>query len=180
VQARRPPIDGGKIKENTKESTNQSLPHDLMVSRPPPSDHTKQAALPVSPPPAQPQIGIQEWKAVATARANSFNLGGHLNQLGVVDSMASTYLRDAFKKSRNYNKLPPEAKAWIEAANINLSKLAPYRGLLGIDDSKIEQEQGVKFVRIASTRGIDDTDLDQEADVVVLPDEDVLVLPPLR
>ena len=52
--------------------------------------------------------------------------------------------------------------------------------LLGIDDSKMEQEQAVKFVRVASTRGIDGA-----ADVVVLPtseegNADLLVLPPFR
>jgi hypothetical protein len=126
-----------------------------------------------TPLPAQPQISIQEWKAVATAQANYFNLGGHLDQSGIVDSLASSHLRDAFKKVKTYNKLPPDAKAWIEAANINLSKLAPYRALLGIDDRKIELEQAVKFVRVASTRGID-----VAADVVVLPTSDLLVLPP--
>jgi len=94
--------------------------------------------------------------------------------------MASGPLRDAFKKVKNYDKLPPEAKALIEAPNINLSKLAPYRALLGIDDSKIEQEQAVKFVRVASTRGIDGA-----ADAVVLPTggegrADSLMLPPFH
>jgi hypothetical protein len=197
AQTRTERVDGGKIQE----STNQYHPYDSMASqpsrqptsseyaarRPSSSDHTKPASsLSVSTPlPAQPQTSIQEWRAVATARANSFNLGGHLDQFGVVDSLASSYLRDAFKKGKNYNKLPPEAKAWVEAANVNLSKLAPYRALLGIDDSKIEVEQAVKFVRVASTRGIDDADLDQETDVTLLPtreegNADLLVLPPIR
>ena len=87
--------------------------------------------------------------------------------------MATPHLREAFKKIRNYNKLPPEAKAWIEEANINLSKLAPYRALLGIDDRRIEQEQAVKFVRIAGTRGVElvvlPTDEEGNADLLVLP-----------
>jgi hypothetical protein len=145
------------------------------------SEHTKPASPSVSAPlPAQPQIRVQEWRAVPTTRANLFNLGGHLDQSGVVDNMASGPLREAFKKVKNYDKLPPEAKALIEAPNINLSKLAPYRALLGIDDGKIEQEQAVKFVRVATTRGIDGA-----ADGLVLPTgkEDsaaLLVLPPFR
>jgi hypothetical protein len=177
AQIRSEPVNAGKIKE----STNQYLPDDSMARRPSSSDHTKPASLSVSASlSAQPQTRVQEWRAVATARANLFNLGGHLDQSGLVDSMASSPLRDAFKKGKNYDKLPPEAKAWIEAPNINLSKLAPYRALLGIDDSKIEQEQAVKFVRVASTRGIDDA-----ADMVVLPtgeagNADLLVLPPFH
>jgi hypothetical protein len=177
VQTRTEPVNAGKIKE----STNQYLPDDSMARGRSPSNHARPALPSVSAPlPAQPQIRVQEWRAIPTARANLFNLGGHLDQSGVVDNMASGPLREAFKKVRNYDKLPPEAKALIETPNINLSKLAPYRALLGIDDNKIEQEQAVKFVRVASTRGIDG-----EADVLVLPtggegNADMLVLPPFR
>lgn len=177
VQTRTEPVSAGKIKE----STNQYPPDDSMARRRPSSDYTKPASPSVSAPlSAQPQIRIQEWRAVPTARASLFNLGGHLDQSGVVDNMASGPLRDAFKKVKNYDRLPPEAKALIAAPNINLSKLAPYRALLGIDDSKIEQEQAVKFVRVGSTRSIDGA-----ADVVVLPmgkegRADLLVLPPFH
>jgi hypothetical protein len=177
VQTRTEPVNAGKIKEGT----NQHLPDDSIARRQSPSDYVKPASSSVSAPlSAQPQIRVQEWRAVATARANLFNLGGHLDQSGVVDNMASGPLREAFRKVKNYDKLPPEAKALIEAPNINLSKLAPYRALLGIDDIKIEQEQAVKFVRVASTRGIDGA-----ADVLVLPmgekgNADLLVLPPFR
>jgi hypothetical protein len=177
VQTRTEPVNAGKIKD----STSQYLPDDPMARRRSSSDHTKPASPSASASlSAQPQIRIQEWKAVPTARANLFNLGGHLDQSGLVDNMASGPLRDAFKKVKNYDKLPPEAKALIEAPNINLSKLAPYRALLGIDDSKIEQEQAVKFVRVASTRSIDGA-----ADVVVLStgeegNADPLVLPPFH
>jgi hypothetical protein len=177
VQTRTEPVNAGRIRE----STNQYLPDDSMARRRSSSDQTKPALPSASAPSsAQPQIRVQEWRAVATARANLFNLGGHLDQSGLVDNMASGPLRDAFKKAKNYDKLPPEAKALIDAPNINLSKLAPYRALLGIEDSKIEQEQAVKFVRVASTRGIDDA-----ADVLVLPtgeeaNADLLVLPPLH
>src|SRR5262249_23774500 len=80
------------------------------------------------------QIGPPQWRAVPTAKASYFNLGGHLDRNGVVDSLASPHLRDAFKAHRNYPRLPAHAKALIEAQNINLSKLAPYRALLGIND----------------------------------------------
>ena len=177
VQTPMEPVNADKIKE----STNQYLPHDALARQRSSSDHAKPASPSVSASlSAQPQIRVQEWKAVPTARANLFNLGGHLDQSGLVDNMASGPLRDAFKKVKNYDKLPPEAKALIDAPNINLSKLAPYRALLGIDDSKIEQEQAVKFVRVASTRSIDDA-----ADAVVLStgeegDADSLVLPPFH
>jgi hypothetical protein len=177
VQTRTETVSAGKIKE----STNQYPPDDSMPRRRPSFDHTKSALPSVSASlSAQPQMRVQEWKAVPTARANLFNLGGHLDQSGLVDNMASGPLRDAFKKVKNYDKLPPEAKALIDAPNINLSKLAPYRALLGIDDSKIEQEQAVKFVRVASTRSIDDA-----SDMVVLPmgeegNADLLVLPPFH
>lgn len=173
VQARTEPVNGGKIKE----STDQHLSSDSMAKRPSSSVHTKQASPSAPTPlPAQPKISTQEWKAIPTAGASLFNLGGHLDQSGLVDNMASPRLRDAFKKVKNYNKLPLEAKAWIEEPNINLSKLAPYRALLGMDDRKIEQEQAVKFIRIASSRGIE---------VVVLPtseegDADLLELPPFN
>jgi hypothetical protein len=177
VQTRKEPVNEGKIKE----STNKYLPDDSMARRRLSSDHMK-TALPSVPAPLspQPQIRVQEWRAVPTARASLFNLGGHLDQSGLVDTMASGPLREAFKKVKNYDRLPPEAKALVEAPNINLSKLAPYRALLGIDDSKIEQEQAVKFVRVASTRGIDGA-----TDVVVLPtggegSADSLVLPPFH
>jgi hypothetical protein len=177
AQTRTESVNAGEIKEGT----NQYLPDDSMARRRSSSEHTKPTSPSVSAPSsAQPQIRIQEWRAVPTARASLFNLGGHLDQSGLVDNMASGPLREAFKKVKNYDRLPPEAKALIDAPNINLSKLAPYRALLGIDDSKIEQEQAVKFLRVGSTRSIDGA-----ADVVVLPmgeegNADLLVLPPFR
>ena len=98
---------------------------------------------------------IEEWKVITTAKANYFNLGGHVDANGIIDSLASSHFRDAIKKHPNYPKLPQRIKVAIEAPNINLVKLAPYRTYLGINDKKIEEEQGVKFVRIASTRSVD-------------------------
>jgi hypothetical protein len=103
----------------------------------------------------QEQASIEEWKVITTAKANSFNLGGHVDANGIIDSLASPHFRDAVKKHPNYPKLPQRTKMAIEAPNINLAKLAPYRTSLGISDKKIEEEQGIKFVRIASTRGVD-------------------------
>ena len=198
LEGRTEPVGG----DNINGSNNQYPPEDL-AKPPPSSDHKarlpappKQMARLPSPPehpkpppavtaaPPPPKKIVQEWKAVPTERAGPFNLGGHIDQNGVVDSMASERLREALKTSKNYRRLPAEAKAWIEAPNINLSKLAPYRVMLGIDDRIIEAEQGVKFVRLfASTRGIDD-EADLEADMAEFPPGDEaperLVLGPIR
>jgi hypothetical protein len=104
--------------------------------------------------PAVPPMATELWRVETTAKANYFNLGGHVDKDGVVDSLASSYLRDALKKHRNYPKLPPQIKAYLDAPTINLARIAGYRAMLGIDDRKMEDEQGVKFVRVAS-RGVD-------------------------
>jgi hypothetical protein len=104
--------------------------------------------------PAAPPMAAELWRVETTAKANYFNLGGHVDRDGVVDSLASSYLRDALKTHRNFPKLPPHIKAYIDAPTINLAKIAGYRAMLGIDDRKMEEEQGVKFVRVAS-RGLD-------------------------
>jgi hypothetical protein len=102
----------------------------------------------------QSQVSSELWKVETTVRANYFNLGGHVDKNGVVDGLASSYLRDALKKHRNYVKLPPKIQTYIEAPNIDLAMIAGYRRLLGIDDRKMEEEQGVRFIRVAS-RGIE-------------------------
>jgi len=99
------------------------------------------------------QVAPERWRVVTTAKASFFNLGGHVDKAGVVDSMASEHLREAFKKHRNFPKLPPDIKAHINTSStIDLVKLAPYRKLLGVDDRWLEQEQGVRFERIAGNR----------------------------
>jgi len=95
------------------------------------------------------QIENEQWRAIKTSRANALNLGGHIDERGIVDSLASPHLRDAFKSLSSYSKLPVHVRHLIEAQNINLSKLAPYRLLLGIRDRKLEDEQGVRFERVA-------------------------------
>ena len=103
--------------------------------------------------PASPVIAQEKWRVVATENASYFNLGGHINRGGVVDSLASSHLRDAFKAHRNFGKLPPDIRSHIASSeNIDLTRIAPFRVLLGINDKKIEEEQAVRFERVASNR----------------------------
>jgi len=115
----------------------------------------------VKPPPPQPkpQISADLWEVHTTAKASYFNLGGHVDKNGVVDSLASSYLRDALKKHQNYAKLPSRIQAYINEPNINLAKIAAYRAQLGIDDKEMEEKQGVQFIRIAASRGIENASL---------------------
>jgi len=106
------------------------------------------------------RASFDEWKVITTPKASYSNLGGHVDANGYIDTLASSYFRDAIKKHPNYPKLPPSIKTAIEAPRISLTKLAPYRTLLGINDRKIEEEQGVKFVRLASTRDVDPGELE--------------------
>jgi len=113
----------------------------------------------VKPPPPQlkPQISSDLWEVRTTIKASYFNLGGHVDKNGVVDSLASGYLRDALKKHPNYAKLPHNIQAYINEPNINLAKIAGYRALLGIDDKEMEEKQAVQFIRVAASRGIENT-----------------------
>jgi hypothetical protein len=98
------------------------------------------------------QVAPERWRVTTTAKASYFNLGGHVDKAGVVDSMASEHLRETFQKHQNFGKLPPDLKAHINnSPNINLVKLAPYRKLLGVNDKWLEEEQGVRF-EIAGNR----------------------------
>jgi hypothetical protein len=106
---------------------------------------------------SKPKISSDLWEVHTTAKASYFNLGGHVDKNGVVDSLASGYLRDALKKHQNYAKLPARIQAYINEPNINLAKIAEYRALLGIDDKEMEEKQGLQFVRIAASRGIENT-----------------------
>jgi hypothetical protein len=114
---------------------------------PPPSE-IKTANL--TTPAAQPRP--EQWRVVVTAKASYFNLGGHVDQAGIVDSLASSHLRDALKSHRNFPQLPPEIRSHILTQNINLAKVAPFRGLLGMNDKTLEEEQAVRFERVASNR----------------------------
>jgi hypothetical protein len=113
----------------------------------------------VKPPPSRlkPQVGSDLWEVRTTAKASYFNLGGHVDKNGAVDTLASSYLRDALKKHQNYPRLPAHIQAYINEPNINLAKIAGYRAVLGMDDKEMEEKQGVQFVRIAASRGIENT-----------------------
>lgn len=89
----------------------------------------------------------EQWRVIPTANASYFNLGGHIDKAGTVDSIATPHLRDALKQHTKFGQLPPDIKTHILTQNINLPKIAPYRTLLGMDDKILEQEQAVKFVR---------------------------------
>jgi hypothetical protein len=127
-----------------------------------PRDHSPPPVYPISgdkeakPPPPQPKPPISSdlWEVRTTAKASYFNLGGHVDKNGVVDSLASSYLRDALMKHKNYTKLPQQIQMYIGGSNINLAKIAGYRALLGMDDKEMEEKQGVKFIRIAGSRSI--------------------------
>ena len=110
------------------------------------------ASAEIKPPAAPQQIVVEHWRVTATSKANYFNLGGHIDRAGVVDSLASSHLREAFKSHRNFGRLPPDIQQHIATQNIDLCKIAPYRALLGIDDRKIEEEQAVRFERLVSNR----------------------------
>jgi hypothetical protein len=124
----------------------------------PPSEQKKMASIdprPADPrpapkaPAAAPPVVVEQVRVVATSQASMFNLGGHINRAGIVDSMASPHLKEALQKHRNFGKLPPAMQAHVNSApNLDLNKLAPYRGLLGMDDSMMET-QGVRFERVA-------------------------------
>ncbi|WP_027519162.1 hypothetical protein [Bradyrhizobium sp. WSM1417] len=133
--------------------------------RPPVLQETAKAALPLS---SQPKLAkltptetstpapsqalaparAEQWRVVATANANFRNLGGHIDAAGIVDGMATPYLRDALRQHSRFAQLPPDIKTQILTQNIDLPRLAPYRGLIGMDDRILDQEQGVKFIRI--------------------------------
>jgi hypothetical protein len=119
------------------------------VAKPPPSGDVKLAKLtPTETEPAPLLPRSEQWRVVPTANASYFNLGGHIDKDGVVDSLASSHLRDALKQHSKFPQLPPDIKSHILTQNISLPRIAPYRSLLGIDDAVMEREQAVRFVRV--------------------------------
>lgn len=145
------PVEPAKPTVKSKPATQQSAPNPAVKSGTSPSQ-TKVGSTAGPDPTKQPlQVAPERWRVVTTAKASYFNLGGHVDKSGIVDSMATEHLREAFKKHQNFSKLPPDMKAHINTSpNINLVKLAPYRRLLGVNDRWLEEEQGVRFERIAS------------------------------
>ena len=75
----------------------ESTPSDNKAVRPSAPDSSAKHTLQVAP---------ERWRVTTTSKANYTNLGGHVNNAGNVDTMASGYLREAFKKHRNFEKLP--------------------------------------------------------------------------
>lgn len=99
--------------------------------------------------PAAPPVEVEQWRVVTTSKASMFNLGGHVDKAGIVDGMATPHLKEALQKHKNFGRLPPAIKAHVNgAANIDLNRLAPYKSLLGMDQSLME-DQGVRFERVA-------------------------------
>ena len=93
--------------------------------------------------------GLQKWRVVVIAGKASFsNLGGHVSNAGIVDDMANSHLRDHFKAHRNFGQLPPELRRHILTQSINLTKIAPYKGLLELTDREMEDKQGVRLERV--------------------------------
>lgn len=116
------------------------------VARPPSEFKTAKLTLP------EPQPRPEQWRVIVTAGATYFNLGGHVDGAGIVDELASSHLREALKAHRNFPRLPPELRTHILTQNISLPKLAPYRGLLGMNDKSLEEEQAIRFVKVTSNR----------------------------
>jgi hypothetical protein len=161
-----PLIDPDRMPETESRIPADHAPATEAPRKPPP------AAGPVKPPPAgeplntpppaeiktaklttpEVQPRAEQWRVVVTDKASYFNLGGHVDRAGIVDSLASSHLRDALKSHRNFAQLPPDIRTHILTQNINLIKVAPYRGLLGMNDKTLEEEQAVRFERVAVNR----------------------------
>ena len=129
-----------------------AAPSDVKTASPAPTAPATSTAPAAPSALAQQPPRVDQWRVVVTAKASYFNLGGHVDRAGIVDSLATSHLRDALKSHRNFPQLPPEIKNHILTQNINLTKVAPFRGLLGMDDKTLEEEQAVRFERVASNR----------------------------
>ena len=148
--ARQPPARNPAPKQPAAAPVPAKPPAAAEASKAPPPAEVK-AANPAPAAPAEPPR-VEQWRVVVTAKASYFNLGGHVDRAGIVDSLASSHLRDALKSHRNFPQLPPDIRNHILTQNINLAKLAPYRGLVGMNDKALEEEQAVRIEKIASRR----------------------------
>jgi hypothetical protein len=140
----------GKIDRPAQDPVKSKAPYKLAMlpneSRMPSINNPSASSQPLLERPAD----TGQWVVRPSSTASYFNLGGHIDNAGFVDALASSYLKEAFKAHKNFQKLPIELKVHIaNAQNINLTRIAPYRSLLGMDDVKLEQEQGIIFERIA-------------------------------
>jgi hypothetical protein len=134
------------------EAPKAAAPSDVKTASPAPTAPATSTAPAAPAAPAQQPPRVDQWRVVVTAKASYFNLGGHVDRAGIVDGLATSHLRDALKSHRNFPQLPPEIRNHILTQNINLTKVAPFRGLLGMDDKTLEEEQAVRFERVASNR----------------------------
>jgi hypothetical protein len=133
-----------------KKAVTQKPASDAFARTQPLPDQKKMAPAPGGAKALEPQVAVEQWRVITTSKASFTNLGGHVDKAGIVDNMANSHLREAFQKHRNFDRLPSHIKTHINTQNINLALIAPYRGLLGINDKNIEEEQGVKFVRVGA------------------------------
>jgi hypothetical protein len=143
IPANRPPAPEAPRKQQPAAAPVKPLPPADASGTPP--GEPKAAKL--TTPEVQPRV--DQWRVVVTAKASYFNLGGHVDSAGIVDSLATSHLRDALKSHRNFAQLPPDIRTHILTQNINLPKIAPYRNLLGMNDKALEDEQAVRFERVA-------------------------------
>jgi len=139
------PASNTQRKQPVQELPKPTLPStgEAKLAKLTPTDITSPA-----PSPALTPTRAEQWRVIPTANANFRNLGGHIDAAGVVDGMATPYLRDALRQHSRFAQLPPDIKTQILTQNIDLPRLAPYRGLIGMDDRILDQEQGIKFVRV--------------------------------
>jgi hypothetical protein len=56
---------------------------------------------------------LSKPRVLVTSKASYFNLGGHVDSAGIVDSIASSRLRDALKEHKNFARLPPDIRTHI-------------------------------------------------------------------
>jgi hypothetical protein len=130
-------------------------PHAEVGGNAPPSSEPRKMAsahIATSGSASEPDVTTEQWRVTTTSKASYFNLGGHVDKAGAVDSLASGHLREALRKNKNFDKLPNHIKVHINTQNIDLVMLAPYGALLGLDYRKMELEQGVRFERVARSR----------------------------
>ncbi|VIO76338.1 hypothetical protein CI1B_63590 [Bradyrhizobium ivorense] len=157
IEGGNPPLDPPPPPTQSKKTPPSTAPAKVEArgdpkTAKPVAQETKSAALEVKPVAVEPQprpVPVQ-WRVIVTSKASYFNLGGHVSSAGIVDSLASGHLRDALKVHKNFPQLPSDIKTHILTQDINLPKIAPYRGLLGISDKVMEEEQGIRFERVAA------------------------------
>src|ERR1700676_4028919 len=105
IPADRPQAPEAPRKPPAASGAEKPPPRGDLLNTPPPGEF-KTAKL--ATPDVQPRA--EQWRVIVTAKASYFNLGGHVDSAGIVDSLASSHLRDALKSHRNFAQLPPEIR----------------------------------------------------------------------